>query len=903
MKLSANTLCDIITALSEAGESDTIIAVADRHITLSRRQLLDNCTRLAGGIAASGIQPGDVVALLADNSELWITTALAIILRGAVVLPIDTQVSDTNLGHALEDSGAALVFTSEEQEQRLESLALPTRPRTVLIDDRDRPPWQALTGDDGFSPPDRDPDDLAVLFYTSGTTGPPKGVPLSHGNIAFQLQSIASAGLIAESDRILLPLPLHHVYPFVMGMLAPLALALPIILPLSLTGPEILRAIREGRATTVIGVPRLYRALHDGISAQAAHRGRLAGALFNTLLAVSIGLRRYTGIAAGKKLLRPVHRQFGPGLRLLASGGSALDPELGRRLKGFGWEVGIGYGLTETSPLLTLNPPDSRAPASVGQPIAGVEIKIDPDAIPDNTESGEGQRRGHRVGEVLARGPSVFRGYWHLPDKTREAFTDDGWYRTGDLGYLDGGGYLYLQGRASTLIVTESGKNIQPDEVEAVYADHPAIAEAGVLEREGRLVAVIVPDGDGIGRKDQDEAEAIATAVREQSKKLPSYQRLGDYSLSREALPRTRLGKIQRHLLDKHYDRARGADKPEDNPGPIAADEMSDRDRALLDDTGARKVWQWLGERYADRRLTPDTSLAMDLQIDSMEMVSLSLEISQLTGVELGEQAIAGIETVRDLLRQVAEPTGDSGGLDPGRIMTEPDIFLSDEQRRSLRPHTRFQSLVAAVAHFSMRVIMALLFRLRVQGLENLPPERPFVLAPNHTSVLDPVALFAAIPRSRLRDTCFAGWTGMIFKNRLLRFAGRIGRTVPIDPRHAAASSLALGAMVLKADTNLIWFPEGERSRTGKLLPFKSGIGLLLEHYQVPIVPVAITGTYEAMPTGKRLPRLFRPVTVTFGEPVYPGELTDSGSGEPAHQQISRGLHDRVKSLLCDNGS
>ncbi len=144
MKLSANTLDDIITALTQAGEDDAIIAVADRHTTLSRRQLLDNCTRLAGGIAASGIRPGDVVALLADNSELWITTALAIILRGAVVLPIDTQISDTNLKHALEDSGAALMFTGEEQEQRLENLSLTAPHRIVLIDDRDTPPWQTL---------------------------------------------------------------------------------------------------------------------------------------------------------------------------------------------------------------------------------------------------------------------------------------------------------------------------------------------------------------------------------------------------------------------------------------------------------------------------------------------------------------------------------------------------------------------------------------------------------------------------------------------------------------------------------------------------------------------------------------------------------------------------------------
>src|SRR5439155_7415112 len=189
-----------------------------------------------------------------------------------------------------------------------------------------------------------------------------------------------------------------------------------------------------------------------------------------------------------------------------------------------------GYGLTETSPMLTLNPPGRARIGSVGRPLPGVEIRIDPAARPDQSPSSKTEpAKANEEGEILARGPGVFAGYHNLPDKTAEAFTGDRWFRTGDLGYLDADGYLYITGRVKTLIVAEGGEKAQPDQVEEAYQQHPALREVGVLQKEGRLVAVIVPNITAAGRGDQGELDrSIRAAVEEECKQLPSVLRIAD---------------------------------------------------------------------------------------------------------------------------------------------------------------------------------------------------------------------------------------------------------------------------------------------------------------------------------------------------------------------------------------
>lgn len=867
------TLAPAIDAFARQGDKPAVVAFAeDGHRTLTHAALYREIQRLATGISQH-FAPGDRIALLAPDRPEWLIAALAAIRAGMVVVPLDLQASRDNLRHMLEDSGARLVFTTEDQTERLAGLA----PATALLDVPERDPrsFRRLAAPGPL--PTLRPEDPAALFYTSGTTGRPKGVPLTHANLIHQINVIAAIDLLEPNERVLLPLPLHHVYPFVIGMVLPLTLGLTLILPQALTGPQILRALQEGRATVMIGVPRLYEALYAAIEARIRNRGKTAQALFAALIAASVGVRRRLGYYWGRRLFAPIHRQLAPHLRLLACGGAAIAPDLAWRLEGLGWRMAIGYGLTETSPLLTMNLPPSPRLDSVGKPLPGVEIKID-------------SRDG--AGEILAKGPNVFRGYHNLPDETRRAFTADGWFRTGDLGRIDRG-WLLVTGRVKELIVTPGGENVQPEEVERVFCAHPFIQEFALLEREGRLVGLVLPDPAEIRRAGLEDIDgAVRRAVAEINAELPSYQRIVDFAVTRDPLPRTRLGKLRRHELPRHYRDAESGGAL--TGGPLPIEKMAEADRALLQHPRPRRVWDWLARRFPDQHLTPDTSLRLDLGIDSLGWLELTTDVQRLAGVELSETAVASVETVRDLLKAVqAAPVGRQAPS-----WERPEAILSPEDQARLRPHRGLWRVAYRLTARLDRLLMHGCYRLTAAGLEHLP-QGPCVLAPNHTSFLDPFALAAVLPLDFLENTCWTGWTGVAFTNPFTRLFSRLARVLPIDPEKEVMKSLAFALAALQYGNNLVLFPEGQRSPEGTLLPLRPGLGLVTARHPVPIVPVHIEGTFAAWPVGKKRPKLFLPINVTFGAPIDPRPIVEN-AGDDAARRITEALARRLAAMASD---
>src|SRR6266567_4015056 len=806
--------CDgVLNDLSRNADRPAVFTLRKRGSETWSYADLDGCVdRLARGLRHAGLARGDRAAIIADNGPEWIAAALAVIRAGGVVVPLDVQLGEKALRHVFGDSTPRFVFTTKNRAERIVGCA--ENARIVLLDatDQDERSWRRLLLKDAGALPKLGPEDHATLFYTSGTTGPPKGVPLTHSNLSVQIDAALATGLTSEDDHLLLPLPLHHVYPFVIGMLAPLTMGLTMVIPQSLTGPQIIRALQEGEINVVIGVPRLYRALYSGIQARLQSAGPVRGGIARKLLVLSIALRRRFGVRAGKILLRPLHRQLGSQLRLLTSGGAALDPELAMKLEGLGWQVAIGYGLTETSPLLTFNLPGQAPLDSVGKPIRGVELRIRTPEKEERVGGMQGQ------GEVLARGPSVFTGYRNLEEKTREAFTEDGWFRTGDLGFMDNESNLHLLGRLSTLIVTEGGKKVQPDDVEEAYAEEKA--------KEGEEVL---------------------------------HERLA---------------------------------------GPMPIEEMSGEARALLDDHAAQATWELLARRYKDKRLTPDSNPGLDLGIDSLEWLNLTFEIRENAGVELTEAAIARIDAIRDLLREVSEASEAESESQP---LDRPEEILTDKQKRWLEPPGLVMRLVARILFFANRTVMRTLFRVEARGLDRLPENAQFVFAPNHTSYLDPPALGAVLSNARLARTYWGGWSVIVTRNVFTRFIGRLANAVPINPERGAISSLAFGAVLLKRKLSIVWFPEGGLSRTGELQPFKPGIGIVLARFPVPVVPVFIAGTHEALPVGAVLPRL-RKVRVTFGKPLDPRELDHAAKGEEAHERIVNALREHMAGLKEEAG-
>ncbi|PYK81814.1 MAG: hypothetical protein DME41_11340 [Verrucomicrobia bacterium] len=312
---SERTLQSVVDSLREHDEKTALIVFdkKDRH-RWSFEKLADCARSFANGLAKDGFKRGDTVILFAENSPEWVVTALGIIRAGMVAVPLDVQLGDKTLVHILRDSDARAVITTQKRVERIEKLASSEKkPKFILFDadSDDERSWERFLDNKTTELPTAGSSDEAIIFYTSGTTGPPKGVPLSHANIISQLDTAAEVKIIAGDDRVLLPLPLHHVYPFVIGMLVPLALGLPLVLPFSLSGQQLLRALREGEVTTIIGVPRLYSALYSSIESKVESSGWIARGTLNIFLIASGFMQKWLRLRIGTWLFRSLHRRFG----------------------------------------------------------------------------------------------------------------------------------------------------------------------------------------------------------------------------------------------------------------------------------------------------------------------------------------------------------------------------------------------------------------------------------------------------------------------------------------------------------------------------------------------------------------------------------------------------------------
>ena len=882
------TLSILFRALSDYGERPAVIeADGDDAPTLSYARLAERVEAVAAGVLADGHEAGGRIALFAPPDADWISVFLGLLRANVTAVPIDTQMETEQLRGIFETTDIPCVVADEARAEILEQIGYGGTVLRFDAEEDGEESWRRWLQDGGKAPEAPAADETALLLFTSGTTGPPKGVPLTHRNLAFQVRAVQQTGLVAAGDRMLQPLPLHHVYPLVIGTLAPLSLGIPIVIPASLTGPDIIRAIREHGVTIILGVPRLYGALLDGVDARIEGLAAPVRLLLRGLIRACTALRSASGLNAGRLLLAPLHRQLGPSLRMLASGGSPLDPATARRLEGIGWNVAIGYGLTETSPLLTIKMPGRGHLDTVGRAIEGIELEIDR-SVPTASEAD--------AGELLARGPGVFSGYLDREEETRESFTGDGWFRTGDLGWIDDDGYLHILGRKSTMLVTASGENIRTEGLEDAYTKHPLIAEIGILKDGEQLAAVIYPDPEALRRESRSADDAVGEAVRERSRSLPSYQRLDRYRITSEPLDRTRLDKIRRNKLEERYE-ALAEGREESGGEPVAVEEMEPDDRRLLRNERARQAWELLAERYRRTRLTPDTSFQLELGVDSLGWLDLSMDIARRTGAELREDDIAEIETVRDMLAIVAGKEESVEELHTP--LEDPDSVLTDEQKEWLEPRSTGSAVAARAAYAVNGGLMRMAFRARAQG-QQPPDSGPLLITPNHTSFLDPFVLAATLPPDLRLNVFWGGWTGWAYRNALFRAFSRLGRVIPIDPKRTMVSSLAFAKAALDRDRILVWFPEGERSRDGELLPLRPGIGMLLEHAPgVTVLPVAITGAFEAWPRGTRLPRPRR-ITVRYGEGVSVEALHGQGSGESDRDRILDGL--RAAMLALQDG-
>ncbi len=865
------TFRTLLDEMSARRSHPALICFADgQPQTWTYADLVDKSLRLASGLVAAGIEPGTPVALWAPNSPEWVIIRLAIGAIGALAITIDDLAGPPDAAAILRDAGCEWLFATPGHAGALKQ---PESRLAIFVIDRsdggESTPqdWQALLAEKPAPLPAAGCSDPAMLVYTSGTTGAPKCFTLTSANIWANLGALRAERLIGPADRVLLPLPLHHAYPFVVGLLMPLISGATVVLPEAVAGTELAHALRMARVSAVVGVPRLYAAIFTALDAGIAGRGVWLRYGFRALLAGSLWLRRHLGVRIGRRLFRGLHARFAPNLRLLVAGGARIDPDLAWKLEALGWLVLSGYGLAETASMFTGNLPHRQRIGSEGRALQHGEIRI---ANPDATG----------VGEIELKGPNVFSGYRNNPEVTRAAFTADGWFRTGDLGTLDADGFLSVTGRATELIVLGGGKHFFPEDLERKYAASPFIEEIAVLEQAGSLVALVRPNIEAMHAAGRPAIEdALRVTLGEVSRDLPAYQRLSGFAIARAPLPRTRLGKYRRFLLPELYRQARagGAAPP--------SEALSAADRAFLAEFPARDVWELLKTRYPARFSSLDASPLLDLGIDSLERLSLALELEARFHVRVGEAELTEAETVRDLLQVItkaAQMPASGGEAGPSPPPSPP------------RPVGPVGRLVGLAAYGIAWLIMRLVFRLRVAGRDALPPPGGYIVVANHVSDLDPLALAAALPYRHMRKVFWGGDAAYLFWIPLSGAFWRALHVFPVDERKPA-EALARATAVLTAGNALVWFPEGWRSPTGELQHFLPGIGKIVAESGRPVVPAYIQGTFEALPRGRKWPRR-HPVAVRFGAPIEIHAL-EGGSPEARYARIAETLHETVAEL------
>ena len=826
--------------------------------TYSETYLLSR--QMAWQLWQSGLRKDDRVVLVSENQPEWCIVYLAVVQIGAAVVPLDAQTPTREILAIAEFTDAKSILASEnvlEQSSAILSSAervlhnINKNCEVVGVD-------KTLAAEIPVDFPDVEvtPDTVASIIFTMGTTVEAKGAMLTHGGFISNVQAVAKALPPTDTERIMSALPLYHALSFSCSLLMALYSGTTAIYVNALRPTTLLRTMRAAKTTAFIGVPRLFQMLQGTIQRQAAREDTPGETLAEKALAV-----------------------MGGEIRVLVSGGASLSDAIYDGFQKFGMTLYQGYGMTETAPVLSVNPYLKSKQGSVGPAVEGVELQIeDPDS--------EG------IGEIIAKGPSTMKGYYQNPTATEKAIRD-GWLYTGDLGYMDEEGYLYLTGHCKDIIVPASGKNVYPVELEALYRGSPAISEicvVGIPYEDGSdtaIHAVIVPTAS-----DETTKTEIQQHLQMCTKSLPSYQQFHKSHLWEGALPKTADGTIDRQSLRCNLEaRIKEMARLQADAAAAVESEASGAPRTDMPEeilsTLARLA------RMPTHQIRRESRLDTDLGLDSLTRLDLLLVLENRLGEPIPDALLANLETVGDVASLV-----ETFHSDPTQTANRHPEKKKIEFRQIPRWYARiFRSMVTRIyRHY---------FSLECQGLEHIPQGRPYIIMPNHTSHLDTLTVITALGTRAYRLWTLAArdyWFAT-------RFQGWFARTclnaLPIEREGNFTEflqDLRAANEVMAQHNGLLIFPEGTRSLDGNLQPFMPGVlSLLIYGPKVPIIPAYIDGTYHALPKGQNLPKRY-PVRIIFGKPLtFPPEGWGSQDGTPIdpdrYQEFLELAQDRVAEL------
>jgi len=819
------------------------------------------------GAEAGGEAPR--VVLWAVPNARWAMAFYGCVLAGVTVVPVDAGFSPEFLRRIADRSRASLLITDRARQDRGEPQAAGEIEQFFIEDIDGLPSAKASAGEPGVAGRDA----LAEIVYTSGTTGEPRGVMITHGNLLANLEPIERE--IRRYEKLSIPfrpirflhlIPLSHLFGQVTALFIPQLLRGVVIFPESQSPAMLARTIRERRVSVMVSVPQQLEAMGNWAKGRLSEDG-----YGNSEAATEQAGNEGWSVPKRWWKFRRLHSRLGWKMWAFVVGGAALPAELEQLWNRLGYAVIQGYGLTETAPAITITHPFKIRRGAVGKPLPGVETRIAED------------------GEILVRGANVSPGYYQDAEATRESF-EGGWLHTGDLGRLDESGNLVYLGRKKDVIVTAEGLNVYPEDVEKALREQAAIEEAAVVGKEavaaGRTVvhAVLVPSAGATGGD-------LEAAVQDANSMLEPHQRVRDFSVWPEAsLPRTlSTAKLQRARVAAWVNAAEGDRRP-----PFA--------------TGKVHSWRDFLVRLGTppERIRPEARLAEDLGLSSLDRVEL-LTCLETSGYTFDEQELARAQTVGDVEKLLRAPAGlaapaavpstagESEGLpEIQRVPAKPEPL--PKIARPAEPQWPLSRAAALGREALQRLLAFPLLRYyvkaEVHGAEKLRQIRgPVLFVSNHQSLLDPPVILRSFPaRIRRRVAPAMGEAALRGHSKAALFWARLAFNVYLisdDPNRAQEALRRAGLLADRGYSTLL-FPEGERTLDGRLLPFRSGVGVMVERLQLPVVPLLIRGLFEVWPRTKERP-------VRGKAQLWIGDLIKILPGESAGD-FTRRLEERYRS-------
>ncbi|HSI87440.1 MAG TPA: AMP-binding protein [Pyrinomonadaceae bacterium] len=880
--------------------------------------------RAAGFLAEKGIKAGDRVILFSNNMPEWGMTYFGILKAGATAVPIDPASSvEEIINFAKAGEVSAIVLSPKldaENPELREKIAEAWGADTIgpggtkkkksaatargkknadlagQTEDADKSVRAPVvwTFEEVFEMPDEIEEAkrlallppkvlgnaVASLIFTSGTTGKPKAVMLSHKNFTNMISMLSSVLDMDITDGVLSVLPMHHTFEFSAGFLTPFSNGTQIAYLDDLTSEELTRAIENGHVTGMVGVPALWEMLHRRIKTRLRERGDWIADAADNMIEFNAWIRDNTPFNLGPIVFFPIHQGMGGKMRYLISGGSALSEKVQKDLHGLGFTVLEGYGLTESSPVLTVARPGNKLiRGSVGKPLPGVEVKIDE---PDP----------NGVGEVLARGQNIMLGYYNNEDATEDVLHDR-WLKTGDLGRIDEEGNLYIVGRSKDVIIDSNGKNVYPDETEDIYSKSPLVKEMSVVglpDDDGgeKIAALVVPDYEQeITLSRAEVNKRIEEHFREVSGGIPFSKRVKVLHVTPFELPRTATRKVKRpevvEMLITLEERAR-------NKTTAVVESKGDDNLLWIRKIVATVSSRPLSDVQIEDKLT-------DLGFDSLMFVELQAAIEDAGGRVLSPDTLNEVQSVRELLTAVQRVDKTKRLADEPKSeekKDDEDIFIPSLVRR----------VGNAAVDFAQERLYTNVLDTTIEGQGNVPQHVNFVVAPNHASHIDTGLVKKALGKDVAEQTVAVAAADYWFDTKYKRaYMNNFTTLVPIERSGGLRQSLRHVTRILNEGYNALIFPEGTRSLTGEIAEFKPVIGYLTLHQKVGILPIYIWGTFEAYPKGMTIPKrdsIGAKVGAKIGSFLSYEELRDMTEGVPnaeAYRLIAARVQHEVENM------